>query len=65
MPETDRILSRHPSSPGRLFLCWQRKIKIQLEELLAVENPDTRTLGEISRLQQRLKCPIDRKRSLK
>ena len=48
------MLSAHPANPQRRYLAWQRKVKVQLDELLAVPNPDTRTRGEIHKLQQRL-----------
>ena len=48
------MLSRQPSNPGRVYLCWQRKLQIQLDALLAVARPDSRTKMEIHQLRVRL-----------
>ena len=48
------MLSSHPLNPSQRYLPWQRKLKIQLNELLAIHKPDIRTLGEIYRIQKRL-----------
>lgn len=48
------VLARHPANPNRPYVPWQRKVKAQLNILLAVPNPDIRTLSDIQALQQRL-----------
>ena len=47
-------LSRHPLNPDRPYMPWTMKIKIKLDELKQIPNPDIRTKGEIMELENKL-----------
>jgi len=48
------MLVHHPTSPSKPYVPWQHKVKMQLDELLAINNPDVRTRAEIAKLRARL-----------
>ena len=53
------ILACHPLAPQRPYIPWQRKVRIQLDELLTINNPDIRTRRDIELLRAKLKRGLD------
>lgn len=47
-------LSRHPLNPNRPYMPWTQKVRIKLDELRSIQNPDIRTKGEIMELENKL-----------
>jgi hypothetical protein len=47
-------LARHPANPDRPYMPWTQKVKMKLEELRQIQNPDIRTKGEVAELEAKL-----------
>ena len=47
-------LSRHPLNPNRPYFPWTRKVRMKLDELRSIPNPDIRTKEEIMALERKL-----------